>query len=146
VIEIGRLEPEVTMANAFAHIELNTEDLAKAKKFYKSLFDWKLRAYGPDYTMIEVSNNGTGGGMQKKPMPEAPSAWLPYVQVDDVQTTIAKARKLGATIQVEPTDIGEMGVIGVLTDPTGATIGVWALAPKRKKPAAKRKATKRRAK
>jgi len=65
------------MANACAHIELNTDDLTKAKTFYKSLFDWKLQPYGPDYTMIDVGKGGTGGGMQKSPMPEAPAAWLP---------------------------------------------------------------------
>ena len=113
------------MQNAFAHIELNTDDVAKAKKFYKSLFQWKLGAMGPDYTMIDVGK-GTGGGMQKMPMPGAPAMWLPYVEVVDVKKTIAKARKLGAGIQVELMDIGEMGTIGVFTDPSGATIGVWA--------------------
>jgi uncharacterized protein len=133
------------MPNPFAHIELNTDDVAKAKKFYKSLFDWKLGPMGPDYTMIDVGK-GTGGGMQKKPMPDAPTMWLPYVQVDDVKKTVAKAVKLGATAQVELMDIGDMGTIGVFTDPSGATIGVWATKPKAKpkakakaKPAAKKK-------
>lgn len=115
------------MPNAFVHIELNTDDVAQAKKFYKSLFKWKLGTMAPGYTGIDVGDGGTGGGMQKKSMPEAPSAWLPYVQVDDVKKTIAKARKLGANIQLEYMDIGDMGAIGVFTDPSGATIGVWAL-------------------
>jgi predicted enzyme related to lactoylglutathione lyase len=119
------------MPNPFAHIELNTDDVAKAKKFYKSLFAWKLGAMGPDYTMVDVGK-GTGGGMQKKPMPDAPTMWLPYVQVDDVKKTVAKAVKLGATAQVEFMDIGEMGAIGVFTDPSGATIGVWAVKAKAK--------------
>ena len=115
------------MPNPFAHIELNTDDVAKAKKFYKSLFDWKLAPMGPDYTMIDVGKGGTGGGMQKKPMAKAPTLWLPYVMVDDVKKTVAKARKLGATIQVDYMDIGEMGAIGVFVDPSGATLGVWAM-------------------
>jgi len=93
---------------------------------------------GPDYTMIDVGKGGTGGGMQKKPMPEAPAMWLPYVMVDDVKKTVAKARKLGAAVQVELMDIGEMGSIGVFTDPSGAALGVWAIAPKPKN-AAKQK-------
>ncbi len=125
------------MPNPFAHIELNTDDVAKAKKFYKSLFDWKLAPMGPDYTMIDVGKGGTGGGMQKKPMPKAPTLWLPYVMVDDVKKTVAKARKLGATIQVDYMDIGEMGAIGVFVDPSGATLGVWAMKKAAKKPAKK---------
>jgi predicted enzyme related to lactoylglutathione lyase len=55
------------MANPFVHIELQTKDLAKAKDFYTSLFDWKLEDLpAPDgsvpYTMINVGE-GTGGGM-----------------------------------------------------------------------------------
>lgn len=52
----------------------------------------------------------------QKAMPNAPTMWLPYVMVDDVKKTVAKARKLGATVQVEHLDIGEMGAIGVNGD------------------------------
>ncbi len=132
------------MPNPFAHIELTTDDVGKAKKFYKSLFKWKLGPMGPDYTMIDVGKGGTGGGMQKKQMPEAPTMWLPYVQVDDAKKTGAKARKLGASVQLEYMDIGAMGAIGVFTDPSGAAIGVWALAkkapPKSAKSAKRRRA------
>jgi uncharacterized protein len=128
------------MPNPFAHIELNTDDVAAAKKFYKSLFKWKLGAMGPDYTMIDVGKDGTGGGMQKKPMAEAPTMWLPYVAVDDVKKTIDKARKLGANVQVEHMDIGEMGAIGVFLDPSGACIGVWAAAKKPKQKTEKKSA------
>ena len=31
------------MANPFVHVELNTTDVAKAKKFYGDLFAWKLK-------------------------------------------------------------------------------------------------------
>src|SRR5262249_37908609 len=113
------------------------DDVAKAKKFYKSLFDWKLGAMGPGYTGIDVGKGGTGGGMQKKPMAEAPTMWLPYVEVDDVKKTVAKAKKLGANVQVEYMPIGDMGAIGIFIDPSGAPIGVWETA--KKKPAKKAK-------
>jgi predicted enzyme related to lactoylglutathione lyase len=130
------------MPNPFAHVELNTDDLTKAKKFYKSLFQWKLAAMGPDYTMIDVGPSGAGGGMQRKAIPGSPTLWLPYVQVDDVKKTIAKARKLGADIQLDYLDIEEMGAIGVFVDPTGAPLGVWAL-PKKAAPKVQKKPTKR---
>jgi predicted enzyme related to lactoylglutathione lyase len=120
------------MGNAFVHIELNTEDVDKAKKFYGKLFDWKIKPWGDGYQGIEVGQ-GTGGGMMKKPMPEAPTMWLPYVEVDDVKKTIAKARKLGADIKVEYMPIGDMGAIGVFVDPTGAGLGLWETAKKKDK-------------
>ena len=95
------------MANQFAHIELTTSDLGKAKKFYKKLFDWKLTdmPMGPGsvYTMI-APGKGPGGGMQAQPMPEAPVTWLPYVEVDSVKRSLAKAEKNGA--KVDPADDG----------------------------------------
>ena len=129
------------MANAFVHIELNTDDVRAAKKFYKKLFDWQWsesKMPAGTYHMIKAGRGGPGGGIQKKPMPEAPAAWLPYVEVADVKKCVAKARKLGATVVVDYMDIGPMGSIGILVDPTGAALGVWAVTPK-KKPAKARK-------
>ena len=132
------------MPNAFAHIELNTDDVAKAQKFYKKLFDWQFKPMMDGaYVGIDVGK-GTGGGMQKKPMPEVPNHWLPYVEVADVKKTIAKAKKLGAmAVPLEFMPIGDMGAIGVFVDPSGAPIGVWAPA---KKPAKKAKKAKKAAK
>jgi predicted enzyme related to lactoylglutathione lyase len=124
------------MPNAFAHIELSTDNLKKAEKFYQSVFSWKLRPMPKyNYTMIDVGKGGTGGGMQKKTMPEAPNAWLPYVKVDDVRKTVAKASKAGARVMLDYMDIGEMGAIGVFADPSGAAIGVWQEKTLAKKPA-----------
>ena len=75
------------MANPFVHVELNTTDLDKAKGFYGQLFAWELEDVpmgGESYTLIKVGQ-GTGGGMMKHPVPGAPSAWLAYVLVDDIQ-------------------------------------------------------------
>lgn len=133
------------MPNPFVHIELSTDDVPKAKKFYKSLFDWKFTDVPAlNYTMLDVGK-GTGGGVMKQMTPGAPSAWLSYVQVDSVKKTVAKAKKAGGNVLVEYMPIGDMGAIGVVTDPMGAAFGVWEMtvpAPR----AAKKKATKKAAK
>jgi predicted enzyme related to lactoylglutathione lyase len=133
------------MGNAFAHIELTTGDLGAAKKFYKKLFDWKLTdmkmGEGGIYTMI-APGKGPGGGMQARPMPDAPITWLPYVEVVDVKKSLAKAEKAGAKILLPVMDIGKNGIIGIFVDPTGATLGVWSKAQKPAKKAAKKVAKK----
>lgn len=114
------------MPNPFAHVELSTDDVKKAKKFYASVFAWKLSDLpAMAYTMIDVSG-GVGGGLQKKPAPDHPTAWLPYVQVDDVKATMAKALKAGGKAVLEYQEIGDMGSIGIFVDPQGATLGLWA--------------------
>jgi len=113
------------MANPFVHIELETGDLEKSKRFYTSMFDWKLEEFpGIGYTMINVGN-GTGGGMMKKPSPDIPDNWLPYILVDDVKTYTKKAQSLGATILKDVTEVPNMGWFSVISDPTGATFGLW---------------------
>ena len=117
------------MPNPFAHVELSTDDVKKAKKFYQAVFAWKLNDLpAMNYTMIDVAG-GVGGGLQKKQMPEQPTAWLPYVQVDDVKATIAKVVKAGGTVMLEFQEVGEMGSIGIFADPQGAALGVWAAKP-----------------
>ena len=116
------------MANPFVHVELATGDVKKAKDFYGKLFDWKLEdtdiGGGVTYTVINVGE-GTGGGMMQQMVPGAPSAWLPYVLVDDIHEATKKARSLGATIKRDVTAVMEMGWLSILADPTGATLGLW---------------------
>ena len=54
------------MGNPFVHAELNTTDVDKAKKFYSSVFDWKLEEMPMpeigNYTIVSVGE-GTGGGI-----------------------------------------------------------------------------------
>ncbi len=115
------------MANPFVHAELNTNNLPKAKAFYGELFAWKLEDMptgNGSYTMIDVGE-GTGGGMMTNPVPGAPSAWLPYVLVDDVAAATKKAKSLGATVMKDVTEVKDMGSFSILVDPTGATIALW---------------------
>jgi uncharacterized protein len=115
------------MANPFVHIELDTSDLSKAKTFYTKLFDWKLEDVPVEmgsYTMIHVGE-GTGGGMMKQPVPGAPSAWLAYVQVDDIAAATKKAKSLGATIMKDVTEVMGAGWLSIIIDPTGAALGLW---------------------
>lgn len=115
------------MANPFVHVELNTTDPARAKAFYGQLFDWKLDDMDMDgftYTTINPGD-GTGGGMMQHPVPGAPSSWLAYVIVDDVKASTQKAAALGATVMKEASEVPGMGWFSIITDPTGAMLGLW---------------------
>lgn len=121
------------MANPFVHVELSTTNLPKAKAFYAKLFDWKLKdmktAPAGPYTMIDVGE-GTGGGMMNQLCPGAPSAWMPYVLVKDIDAATKKAKKLRAKIMKGVTEVEGMGWLSIIVDPTGAVIGLWE--PKRR--------------
>src|SRR5229473_5974338 len=115
------------MANPFVHVELNTNDVGKAKNFYGKLFDWKMEDMKMDwgtYTIISVGE-GTGGGLMQNPIPNAPSFWLSYVLVDDIDAATKKAKSLGATVMRDVTEVPGMGWFSIITDPTGAMLGLW---------------------
>ena len=117
------------MPNPFVHIELTSANVEDSKKFYGSLFDWKLEpapaSHGMDYTIIKVGE-GTGGGMLQHQMPGMPSVWVPYVQIDDVRARTAKAKSLGARIIRDVEEIpGDGGSFSIVQDPTGAVFGLY---------------------
>ena len=123
------------MANPFVHVELHTNDLAKAKTFYSKLFGWKLQDMpmpgGSTYTMIDVGE-GTGGGIMRAEPPGSPPRWQAYVAVDDVAQTTRNARELGAQVMMDKTEVGDFGFMSVIIDPTGATIALWQPKPQQK--------------
>jgi len=115
------------MGNPFVHVELMSNDVGGAKTFYETLFDWSYQDMpvgDMTYTMVRVGE-GTGGGMMQNPIPNAPSAWMAYVGVDDVRASTAKARSLGATVMRDVTEVPGAGWFSIITDPTGAMLGLW---------------------
>jgi uncharacterized protein len=125
------------MANPFCHLELDTTDPTKAKAFYSALFDWKITdsdmGGGMVYSTFKAEG-GPGGGMMQHPVPGAPSAWLAYVLVDDVNAANKKAVGLGAKIMVDTQEVPNMGWFSVIMDPTGAHLGLWQTNPNAPRP------------
>ncbi len=141
-------------SNPFVHIELNTTNLPQAKAFYAKLFDWKLddipnEVTDGTYTVVNVGEQGVGGGMMKQKMPNAGSAWMAYVLVDDIDVATKKAKKLKAKILKDVTEVPGMGWLSIIVDPTGATLGLWepggeegAESPEKEQPKRKQKRAK----
>ncbi len=48
-----------------------------------------------------------------------------YISVSDADATVAKAKANGGTVVVEPMDVMTAGRMAFVTDPSGATIGLW---------------------
>jgi uncharacterized protein len=126
------------MANPFCHVELASTDIAKAKTFYTTLFDWKTTDNDMGgsmiYTTFRPTDDSPGGGMMQHPMPGAPSAWLPYVLVDDVNAANKKVVSLGGKIIVDTQEVPKLGWFSVITDPAGAHLGLWQTNPDAPKP------------
>lgn len=104
--------------------EIMTDDTQKTKGFYGELFGWKFEDMdmgGSTYTIIKLGDVGIGG-LMKKPMPQAPTAWLSYVSVTDADTIAKSAAAEGGNVVMPPMSIPDVGRIVVFTDFAGAAI------------------------
>src|SRR5262245_37496389 len=115
------------MPGIFVHLELNTDDTDRAKEFYRDLFGWNYNEWpmGDSIYWGVKTPEPPGGGIQTNPMPHAPAQWVPYVSVDDVHASVARARSAGAEIIVDFMEVGGSGELAMLRDPSGATLGLW---------------------
>lgn len=116
--------------------EIATKNLDACKQFYAELFGWNLKrseAVGEEVEYIEfgTEENCMAGGMYQmtEECGEAPSHWMSYVAVDDVDESAKKVVELGGNVCVPPSDIPNVGRFSVITDPTGATFSIITLKP-----------------
>ncbi|HEX4166394.1 MAG TPA: VOC family protein [Bryobacteraceae bacterium] len=117
--------------------ELHTSEPASALSFYEKVvgFSHRTMDMGPGNQYHILSRDGVDrGGITGHLRAGAPPHWLPYVAVDDVDATIARAKQRGATIPMAPEDIPGIGRFGVLQDPTGAVLAVMKPLPMEKQP------------
>jgi predicted enzyme related to lactoylglutathione lyase len=131
------------MPHPFVHLELATDDVARARSFYAGLFGWKMTETPMDYTLFSTGK-APGGGIFQRP-PEVPVGWSAYVGVKDAAATLEKAKALGGTVLRERTLISpEFGHFAVLRDPTGAVLCLHEAAPMPRKRARRPARTARR--
>lgn len=114
------------MGSPFVYVQLQTQDLEKAKEFYAQLFDWQFderqTPAGP-YAEILVSGDKVGGMVGHRDV-AAPPHWVPYVRVTDINVTTEKARTLGATVIQGPIQLPDKTWFSLIVDTTGAMFGL----------------------
>ena len=128
---MSKQEYEMPAHGAFCWNELATKDAAGAKKFYAELLGWKLKesdATGMAYREIVVGGRHLGGIYQMTAeQGDAPSHWMAYVAVDDVDAAAKRTEELGGAVRVQPMDIPNVGRFCVITDPAGAALSLIKL-------------------
>jgi predicted enzyme related to lactoylglutathione lyase len=109
--------------HAIDYIEFSVTDMAEAKRFYASAFQWKFNDYGPDYAGIQ-KDGGEAGGMRRI---EVNSAGGPLVILysQDLEKTLAMVRDAGGTITTEPFSFPG-GRRFHFRDPSGNELAVWS--------------------
>jgi len=116
------------------HFEIPADDLARAKSFYKDIFDWKIEdVKDMDYTMLYTTEvdkeympkepGAINGGMWKREKgDEKPVLVINVASVDDYAK---KIEGKGGKILTPKTTVGDMGYYAKFSDPEGNVLGIW---------------------
>jgi hypothetical protein len=119
-------ESETTPPGGWIWNELATKDEKTALAFYEKAFGFSHDAMSmPDGTYYILKQGAKGrAGMYKAKDAKMPTLWTPYVCVADADATSERAKSLGATVLLAPTDIPGVGRLALYNDPQGASIAV----------------------
>lgn len=121
-------------ASSLVWFEIPADDVERAKKFYRSLFGWKIAPFpgvpGPgvqDYQHIDTGGPDASpdGGLMKRMHPQ--QAITQYVSVPSVTKSMAKVEKLGGTVCVPKTAVPQMGYFAICQDTEGNTFALWEM-------------------
>lgn len=59
------------------------------------------------------------------PDPMPPTVWTTYLSTDNVDGTLKSVTDAGGGVMMGPVDVMELGRMAIVTDPTGAVVGLW---------------------
>jgi predicted enzyme related to lactoylglutathione lyase len=110
--------------------ELMTPNPDAAKDFYGKVVGWTTSKFDGspiDYSMWMSDQTPVGGLMQltkEQADMGAPPNWLAYVEVPNVDDTIAKAQELGGSVIVPANTVPDVGRFAILRDPQGVAFAV----------------------
>ncbi len=125
------------MNNAISWFEIPATDLARAQKFYETIFDITMIPMDlPNIRMrmfpVDDMENGVGGavvesdGFHKPSVSDGPLIYLNGNP--DLQVVLDKVAPAGGTVMVPKTEISpEYGFMGVMLDTEGNRIGLHSI-------------------
>jgi uncharacterized protein len=108
--------------------DLWTSDVDSSRSFYGELFGWEALEPDPQfggYFMFTNKGVPVAGAMGDMGGMPAQDIWKIYLQTDDAQSTAQRAQSAGAEIVAPAYPVADLGIQAVLTDPTGAGLGMW---------------------
>ena len=118
------------MGHPVVHFEVIGKDGKALQDYYSQLFGWEIDADNEmNYGLIDREGNqseagiGIGGGIAGGPEGYDGHVTF-YVEVPDVEESLAKAESLGGSRVFGPEKIMDSMILGQFTDPEGHVIGL----------------------
>lgn len=115
------------------HFEIPADDMLRAKKFYSSVFGWKIQDVpGMEYAMadsVETDENrqpvgGTNCGIIKRNSDYA-SVTSITVTVSDADKAVQDVINAGGKLVRKKEKFGSIGYVAYVKDTEGNLVGIW---------------------
>ena len=107
-------------------VELHSKDIDKDIAWLKATFNFDVDVMpmpNGDYYILKSDGEQRGGATVQQ-NPEAPSMWLTWFQVTDVDGTVEAAGDNGGAALVQPFEVPGVGWMSIVADNTGGVFGV----------------------
>ncbi len=120
----------------FGWCELLTNDVAKAKSFYGETLGWTYTDMptpsGGVYTLAHSGSAMAGGMIDMAGItpPGVGPHWFNYIEVDDVDHRVGLVAENGGKVLRPAFNIPNVGRVAIITDATGAAVGVMTSTPR----------------
>ena len=103
--------------------DISTPDAPRARRFYQEMFGWPVNVLDQTYAFVGDEDGQPTGGIGQAG-PDSPyTGIVAYFQVDDVDSALARAERLGGSRVMKPTQT-PISRIAAFADPDGNLIGL----------------------
>jgi predicted enzyme related to lactoylglutathione lyase len=124
----GTTTPTALTPGAPCWTDLATSDLDQAERFYCEVLGWTARRMGPefgDYVNFLAGDDLVAGMIGNRPESGFPDAWTLYLASADARATAAAAPAAGGQVVIDGMDVRDLGVMALVRDVGGASVGIW---------------------
>lgn len=121
------------MTGRVVHFEIPFDDGDRARAFYHDAFGWEFEQLPGRYILVETGPVGDdgfpaekgyiGGGMYQRDSP--PDRPVITIDVDDIDTALARIEELGGMAVLGRQNVGELGYAAYFKDVEGNVMGLW---------------------
>lgn len=106
--------------------DLMASDHSVASAFYSSVLGWTVPEPDAQWGGYVVAQRRGADAAGIGPVqPGARAAWTLYLATDDADATAAAITEHGGSVLSAPDDVGPLGRMAIVADPTGAVFGLW---------------------
>ncbi len=115
------------IAGAPTWVDLGTSNLEGARDFYGRIFGWTCQDTGEEFGHYQncLKDGSMIAGMNKSDGSMGPDGWTVYLASLDIDSTLEAVESSGGSVLMPSMKVGDFGTMAMVTDPSGATVGIW---------------------